>query len=250
MILLPQQPFIVHACTSEGDGGSWFPSPCMMVWWWAYSCAGNQNCREFMRAISTARPEDVFLLPISRSSGSYVLSIPLLWCCLNFGRGDLEVLLRPEYLPVIYPQRFGRLRRSKRLLWWRLEVSGVHGHQCEYLEGRLIIHPFSKTTVVGFPLGPVTSTVQSAWPGLQNQVQPGSNWLRPQHSFYHCSRGCCLLGFWLWNSGPLSPLQDFRPFSFWGLNQGFLNARQSALLTELHVQTLISFYKLFWGKNI
>lgn len=35
----------------------------------------------------------------------------------------------------------------------------------EYLESRLIIHPFSWT--VSFSLGPVTSTVQSAWPGLQ-----------------------------------------------------------------------------------
>lgn len=52
------------------------------------------------------------------------------------------------------------------------------------------------------------------------QVQPRSNWLRPQHSFHHCSRGWCLLGIWLWNSGVLSPPSRLQTLQFLRIEPG------------------------------
>lgn len=200
-----------------------------------------------MRAVSTTRPEDVSLLPISRSSGSKVLSIPLLWCCLDFRRGHREVLSRPECSPVICPRRLGQLCRNKGLLWWRLEAPGIHGQEYVNIQKAGWSNtPSAKQQLLVSHWGLSPLQFRELDQACRHQVQPGSNWLRPQHSFHPCSRGWCLLGVWRWDSGSLSPpsrLQtlQFLVYQFLGIEPGLPECQASALLTELHLQPLMSF---------
>lgn len=150
------------------------PHPCWNVDWLnlVQILCRHQSFCEIRSATVLSYPEDTVFLWSSQPLAHSVFLPPLqryalnLWrreCCMNFpfvleySIDNYSLQIASLYKQPSTPQRH----------WWELRVALIYGHRDMNLESSLILYPFSKTIVVGLPLGsmnPLPTTATGSWP--------------------------------------------------------------------------------------